>query len=285
VAEQPVTLTLSGRPVGTVFDLLGHEENHLTFALGWGLAQVPSLTRVLLANLFGDDVGAPSAVTLQQAASDRGYTDIEVLAGDAHVVIEAKRGWVTPSDAQLARYAPRLSAPRRLLVALTECSPAFAARRLPEEVSGVPVVHLSWNQVAALVDAQSRRVSGAQRRILRELHDYLRGIMTAQDIASNWTYVVALNRQHPLGSTLSFLDVVVEKNKYFHPYASGEVGRRYRRTILPFVGTRAFDAFITLRATRWSTTLTACSRRSLTIEPTDRTSCIRSAPQSASILR
>lgn len=121
------TITVHGRPVQTVFDLLGQRENDVTYALGWGLASAPELTRSLLTNLYGTDVGEPATISLQQAGGDRGYTDIEMLAEHAHVIIEAKRGWAVPTTAQLGRYAPRLAlSPNPLLVALTECSPAYA---------------------------------------------------------------------------------------------------------------------------------------------------------------
>jgi hypothetical protein len=32
-------LILYGRPVGTVFDLLGSKENDITYSLGWALAE------------------------------------------------------------------------------------------------------------------------------------------------------------------------------------------------------------------------------------------------------
>src|SRR2546429_456588 len=114
--DVPVPITRSGKPIRTVFDLLGQHENDLTFALGWALAQSVGLTRALLADVFGDDVGEPSQIELQESGSDRGYTDIEIRAGDAHVVVEAKRGWVTPTRAQLTRYSKRLTAPQRRLV-------------------------------------------------------------------------------------------------------------------------------------------------------------------------
>jgi hypothetical protein len=221
--EAPVTaITVHGRPVGTVFDLLGRGENDLTYALGWGLATAPELTRVLLADFYGRDVGEPTAISLQQSGGDRGYTDIELLAEHAHVVVEAKRGWVVPTVAQLARYAPRLtSSPNPLLVALTECSPAYAQRRLPESVGGVAVQHRSWSHLVGITDRACRVGRLADRRLVGELGRYLRGVMTMQDLTSNWTYVVALSADTPTGWSISSRDVVLRRSSYFHPYGAG----------------------------------------------------------------
>jgi hypothetical protein len=221
----PLTLTASGREVRTVFDLLGRRENDLTSALAWGIAGVPGLAQELLADVYGADVGSALTVALQEFGEDRGYSDIEIQAERGHLVLEAKRGWVLPTGKQLARYAPRLAGtPNPLLLALTECSPAYARRRLPTDVAGVPVVHRSWVETVRLVEAAARTGRHADRRLLKELVRYLRGVMTMQKVTSNWTYVVALSRRVPPGWSISFLDVVLKKNRYFHPYGVGRGG-------------------------------------------------------------
>ena len=40
-----VDLKLHGRPIGTVFDLLGKKENDITYSVGWALAQSPGLRK------------------------------------------------------------------------------------------------------------------------------------------------------------------------------------------------------------------------------------------------
>ncbi len=215
-------ITIHGRSVHTVFDLLGQRENDLTYALGWGLANAPELTRSFLADLYGFDVGEPTLISLQESGGDRGYTDIELVTENAHLVIEAKRGWVVPTVAQLARYVPRLAlSPNPMLVALTECSRAFARRRLPADVGGVAVKHCSWAHLVKITDEAGRRGRHAERRLVAELGRYLRGVMTMQDVTSNSTYVVALSQKTPPGWTISLRDVVLQKARYFHPYGAG----------------------------------------------------------------
>ena len=46
---------------------------------------------------FGGPAGA-------DVAADGGFTDIELRSSDAHVIVEAKRGWGLPSLGQLRRY-------------------------------------------------------------------------------------------------------------------------------------------------------------------------------------
>ena len=91
-----VDLTLFGRLVETVFDLLGDKENDLTFSLGWGLSQSPTLVKALLSDVFsGEDVGHVQAVRLQEHVRGSGFTDIEVETlvdrpGFQHVVITGR---------------------------------------------------------------------------------------------------------------------------------------------------------------------------------------------------
>jgi hypothetical protein len=104
-------LLLHSRPVRTVFDLLGNEEDDITYTLGWALAQSDRLVRRLLARSFGvsdDETGEPTALLRQQIVAGAGRTAVEVQTEKLHLILEAKRGWTLPSDQQLLQYTGRL---------------------------------------------------------------------------------------------------------------------------------------------------------------------------------
>src|SRR5689334_14988997 len=135
----PTDLTLYGRPVGTVFDLLGEKENDITYAVGWALAESDRFTAALLEDLFeGNRDYRVDLIRLQEGISGAGFTDIEILAnqGKTHVVLEAKRGYALPGDDQLHKYATRSSPPPTAVVVLAEAGPDFVAGRLPPSVAG-----------------------------------------------------------------------------------------------------------------------------------------------------
>jgi hypothetical protein len=90
-------LTLHGRPVQTVFDLLGKKENDLTFSLGWALANVPTFTTALMVDVLGPNCGEVQSILLQERDAN-GITDIEILTPKAHLIVEAKRAWEIPGD-------------------------------------------------------------------------------------------------------------------------------------------------------------------------------------------
>ncbi|MBB3602780.1 hypothetical protein FHT40_002441 [Mycolicibacterium sp. BK556] len=222
--QNVVAMTLHGSDVKSVFDLLGQNENDLTSALGFALANCSPLLNALLGRLLGrprgDQDEAPH-IALEKRDRD-GRTDLEIQTATALLVCEAKQGWRLPSTQQLGRYVRRIH--RRgggILVTLSQASPALAAANLPSEIDGVPVVHLPWRDVLTDIDDVRPQCRGRERLWLDQLRDYLRGVIRLRSIADSWTYSVVLNRARPPGSELTYLQYVTEQLTYFHPYGVG----------------------------------------------------------------
>ncbi len=158
-------LTMRGENPTNVFRLLGTDENSATFAFGWTMDRSPNLLARVVTTIFGSALDSTDAVVaLQRRGADRGYTDMEIQSGRAfHAVLEAKRDWELPSEAQLKRYAPRLQAARarrRRLVTVSAAAADFAARRLPKRIGGASLVHLSWGDLARLSRAVGQQLTG-----------------------------------------------------------------------------------------------------------------------------
>jgi hypothetical protein len=215
------------KTVDTVFDLLGDKEDDITYSLGWGLANSDELARAMLSEAFTGGSGEVTAIRLQQTLPGAGRTDVEIESEHHHLIIEAKRGWTVPTPAQLEQYAARFHTRREGCIAVVaECSPEWATPRLPAEVAGVPVRYLPWSRVAQVVEQTAARAGAgnAEKRLLRELVRYLRGLMTMQNVTSNMVYVVSLGLQDLFGSGVSFADIVVKHGRYFHPMGGGAGG-------------------------------------------------------------
>ena len=238
-----VDLTLGTRTIHTVFDLLGHKEDDITYSVGWGLAQSHALAYALLADIFDGELGALTALRLQKADRETGRTDIEIETDRVHLIIEAKRGWTVPDIEQLTKYARRLNEVeerRRHIAVVAEAAAHFPpVTALPPTVEGVPVSYVPWSRVAELVGstaASTRRQ--AEKRVLQELHRYLRRLMTSQDVTSNLVYVVSLNHDTLSWSDITFVQIVMERDRYFHPV--GGPGKKWPKTPANFPGFR-FD--------------------------------------------
>jgi hypothetical protein len=224
-------LYLHGRTVETVFELLGLNENDVTFSLGWTLRQSPSLTSTLLKDVLpGSPALRVNGIRLQEYAAKQGITDIEIEAGDVRVIVEAKRGWTLPCEDQLRQYAVRKP---NLILVLSECSEAYAAPRVPRRVGGVEVTHRAWRDVARFVKASRRGADHAERRVLDEFLTYLETAMPVQDQESNLVYVVSLSVETPTGWDISNIEIVEQKNCYFHP-----VGNRWPKEPPNYLGFR-----------------------------------------------
>ncbi len=198
----------------------------------------------MLAEAFGDaEQGEVTAIRLQESEHGTGRTDVEVETERLHLVMEAKRGWNLPLDSQLQQYADRLNEHDERegrIVVVAECAPYYLpVNALPNEIDGVPVSYVPWKRVAELTSATAAASrSHAEKRLLVELHVYLKGLMTMQNVTSNLVYVVALG-QDPLDwSSITFKETVVERDHYYHPVGGKRGG--WPRTPPNYLGFR-FD--------------------------------------------
>src|SRR5258707_2394521 len=66
-----------GRPVGTIFDLMGSKEDDMTYSLGYVASRSPAFAASLLRHVAGGEVAgsAEGVVRLQTVAEDHGRTE------------------------------------------------------------------------------------------------------------------------------------------------------------------------------------------------------------------
>ncbi|MDA2913185.1 hypothetical protein MYX77_04360 [Acidobacteriia bacterium AH_259_A11_L15] len=208
-------LYLHNKPIESIFELLGRDENDITCAVGWALYSSPAFLRGFLKETIHYE-GEVSEVTirLQDYRRTQGITDIEIrVPGEFYLVVEAKKGWNLPGVRQLRKYALRLCKDgcrtRRILV-LSECSAKYAEDHLERRnVRGIPVQAISWKAVAHVASRALPKGNHREKRLLREMLSYLGRIVTVQDIKSNRVYVVSLTGRGIIN--------VTRKGVYFHP--------------------------------------------------------------------
>jgi hypothetical protein len=214
-----------GREMGSVYDLLGTHEPALTAALGWTMGRSPTLMSRVLDRLGLEGSADASDVAVHlETADDAGRTDVELVTPTAHVIIEAKQGWIVPGEVQLAAYASRLDASRDAglhtrLVTLSDSTAAWAREVLPPDVAGVGVTHWSWDDVRDLIKAARTHVRGAERLWLDQLEDYMGAATSKRPVTDSLAYCVVIS-QTVFGDT-TFRDYVEDQHVYFHPVASG----------------------------------------------------------------
>lgn len=215
-------LLLRGRPVHSVFELLGDKENDITSSIGWAFARCPVFLGRFVTQVTGVAPTAPIRAVLLQQYGDGGITDIEIYGTTFRVLIEAKRGFEVPGLPQLSKYAARLSTcdePSRFIVTLSEASTAFARQRLPASVLGIPCIHRELKTLKAL--ATGVRGSHAEKRLLSELRTYLTRVSTVQDINSNVVYVVALSDTQIPDSSITWRQMVEDHHCYITLIGNG----------------------------------------------------------------
>lgn len=215
-------LTRHGAAVESVFDLLGHDENDLTAALGYALSRCPKLLSALLERFSARlEVRVEDDADLALEVADAlGRTDLEIRLSAGLLICEAKQGWLLPDEDQLRLYAGRVRSygGNGALITLSRASQALAAATLPSHVDGISVVHISWSEI--LTDARDVRSNcrGQERLWLEEFLAFVEGVVRVRSVADSWTYCVVLNEDRTGGKRdLSFLEWVTEELTYFHP--------------------------------------------------------------------
>ena len=225
-------LSVHGQKVDTVFELLGSNENAMTYSLGWALAECDVFSQKL-AEMLGLSGGFSDAmhIRLQEYDPQKGFTDIEIIdPGRFHIVIEAKRGFNIPCTGQLEKYAGRLldspdTKAKKMLLVLAESDrkEQWLARHVPEQVKQVEVKAISWKQFQNMAnDCVAKAKKHSEKRLLRQLIGYLEKVTTMQNQTSNLVYVVSASDHvffKDIG--LSFIDVIEKCQKYFHPVGKG----------------------------------------------------------------
>lgn len=216
------SLTLSNSRIQSVFELLGKNENDMTFGLGFSLMKSSSLHYQFL-KFFGKEkyAKAPNEIFLQKFDTrDQGYTDIQIEdAEKVFLIIEAKKGWVLPQPSQLQQYEKRLGKKEKEggVGVISGCSDLYVKKFLNKKFK-----HSSWNQVWEMTKAaMAISNSPIEKAFLSEFAKYLGKLVKMDREQSNWVYCVSLSYKKINNSTLTFVDVVEKYGTYFFPYNQG----------------------------------------------------------------
>ena len=240
-------LSLFGKEVESVFALNGRDENSATYALGWALSQSPALLAAFGEDLNGQPTNFDGArVDLQRSGQDRGFTDIEISSVGAahhHYIIEAKRYWELPAIEQLTQYIHRIDNQNGgggLIISLSAASQEYACKRLPRELEGIRVKHRSWGDLSKIVSvAYGKTTSSREKLWLDQLRKHLKGYISMRNVRDNLAYVVSLSAD-PIrdGNPYTWINVVENDRKYFHPVGGKGRKKGYPPTPPNYIGFR-----------------------------------------------
>lgn len=212
--------------VGSVFQLLGERENDMSFSLAWALSRCPKFLTKFLSGINQRNIELSQVkIHLQKSGGKKeGITDIELKSPKFDIIIEAKRGWNRPSNAQLNKYVRKLrkSKKQTRLIVLSEYGRENSENWLPRKIKRVIVQPISWREAMGFARQALPHSSHAQKRLIMDLIVYFNKIMTKQKYDSNEVYVVALNTNNKVENwKCSPADPVIKSRRYFHPIRVG----------------------------------------------------------------
>ena len=213
-----------GSKVTSVFQLIGMLEDDITKSIAWALCNCPVFLKKIIDEVLNIYID-PSKVRIkyQESEKDKGRTDLELTDDLFYVIIEAKKGWILPGKDQLSLYSQRRSlvqssAKHKVIMSMSECSDTYANSYLPiKQANVIPIMHLPWKRIYELAENSISESNNLQKNLLRELMKYLGGLMTMQTQESNWVFVVSLGTSKPEDCDLTWIEIVQNNMKYFHP--------------------------------------------------------------------
>jgi len=225
-------LKIYQKPIESVFDLLGRDENDITFSLSFALSRCPTFLKKFLADVLPtnfayslDQVGIEC-----QNPVEGGFTDIEITQnGLFRLIFEAKVGTNLPGFVQVEKYAKSLNENAwafKEIITLSDSLSAESKALLGKEVEDVPINHLSFRDIISIAGASEKEGKNKEKAILAELIKYLKEGTNMIDSHSNTVYVVALGK----GGSIPEHD---GQRQYHCP-----VGGRYTKTPPNYLGFR-----------------------------------------------
>lgn len=209
---------------------MGYKENDISYSTAWVLGKCQAMLKIFIKDICDLDNFEQNDVEIlvQEYDKGSGITDIEIKDDKGFfIIIEAKRGWELPSKNQLLKYSNRESfrksiAKNKMIVTLSECSREYADQNLEiKDADGIPIKHVSWKNIHDFAEAAYPSATNSEKRLLNELQLYLRGLVSMQNLTSNEVYVVSLGSGNSKGCPLTWIDIVNQKEKYFHPMGGG----------------------------------------------------------------
>lgn len=225
-------LYLFNTKIESIFQLLGEKENDISYSVGYSLANNRQLLYNFLQHLNIKTLQLDKVkIKLQTHEKDSGFTDFEIMQeGQFHLIVEAKRGWIFPTENQLNKYASRLtfknsSAIDKRIIIFNESTPVYAQTHFPKKIiNSFPVQVISWQTIQRITNSSVKRGRQAENNILQNLDKYLNKISTMQKIDSNMVFVVSLGWSKPNNWQINWQDIVNKKRKYFHPVGGRKGG-------------------------------------------------------------
>lgn len=217
-----------GKEIKNIFQLLGSKENDITKSIAWAMCQCDEFTRLFIKECLNIDIENSKDISIhtQEVTKENGVTDIEIICLQKfHIIVEAKRGWHLPTEEQIQKYINRKDFKQvslRKIVTMSECTKDYAEINLPfKEKQGVSIQHLSWKDIYKLANNAIKKSSNNEKNLLRQLMNYLEGIMTMQNQRDNLVYICTLSDTEPKDGKMSYREVTKKYNKYFHPVGRG----------------------------------------------------------------
>ncbi|HOD29679.1 MAG TPA: PD-(D/E)XK nuclease family protein [Syntrophales bacterium] len=193
-------LFLHGRRIYSDYQLIGHDENALTFALGHCLSQDRRFLSAFLKMCQFKGVTADAEIYLQRRERDSGIVDLEIVIHDRlQLIVEAKVGGDYPSIGQIRKYIKRLDQGiESKVIILTVITDDKARNRLKHQF-GKQIGFVTWPDILKL--SKKLAVSDESTFNVRTLSIFMKEVYNMSINAQEEVWIVPLSTTWKAKST------------------------------------------------------------------------------------
>lgn len=226
-------LKIYNEEVDNIFQLIGKQENDVSYSIGWALSQSYEFLRAFVNKITGFELKKSDQISirLQAYQSNKGYTDFEIeLPGHFYLIVEAKLNWKFPGSEQIEKYVSRedfssSNSDIRKVVVLTETTSDYTEKHFKiKKIKNIEVCVISYREIYQLILKLHKKINNIEKKLLKDLGIYLKKVTSMKDINSNKVYVVSVGSDKPDFSPLTWQEIINKKKIYFHPVGGDKGG-------------------------------------------------------------
>lgn len=207
----------------SALDLIGTKEVDLTAFFALTLKRSTIFAAKFLTTIGSQHKEIQGLHLEVNKAEHLGRTDLELSLGDDLIVIEVKKGWVSPSKEQLQKYQPRLpKTPGSMLVSVSAMSEDYFTAESHRVGSPIQQHHASWKTILKLAHDSRKTAASSEKRALDDYIYYLEKVMPPRTGTDAWTFNVVLSNN--LFGDYTFRQYVEDEGVYFHSHGGTQKG-------------------------------------------------------------
>jgi len=121
------------------------------------------------------------------------------------------------------------------LIVISGWERQYAVYQIGTSIKGIQLLYISWKEIVSMINAAYPSAGTIEKQLLNELHKYFKQMINLQRLDTNWVYLPVLGAGNPTNWSISWIDIVNKRKRYFHP-----IGHGYPKEPSTYIGLRYY---------------------------------------------